>query len=538
MTDVNRAIDHVLRIFAWLLPLLAIVYGALVISGAVKGITVIIPEVYYALSGVLVCMALFQTTRPVTKRGGITAYLTIYHIAVAVGIFCVYGMNTPMMLLWGILSLITVIYFGIIAGGISLAFLAATFTTYKYTIGFTESWFTINLLTCFLFLLAIVVMYAYLQSETYEKQRKLTKARNDERIQRQALLTTINSTTQAMFTLSAHGTIVLYNSAFLALLDTNELPDQRPITKVMPLKYDDGKTFDYMAILKSNQQFTSDNLLYHVEENDNINIRLDINRVLDESSQNNKNNQQFVCTVRDITREKSLEEERDEFISVVSHELRTPITVAEGALSNALVLIERDKKIDQSLDLSVAMAHERILFLAKMINDLSTLSRAERGVGDTKEIIDIQELAHQIYREYLPQAEAKSLTLNLKLSHNLGVVKASRLYIEELLQNFVTNAIKYTKKGSITLSIARKDDELRFAVTDTGIGISRTDQAHVFEKFYRSEDYRTRETGGTGLGLYVASKLARKLGGTIELQSRLNHGSTFSFVLDVPKPKK
>lgn len=162
VTDVNRAIDHVLRIFAWLLPLLAIVYGALVISGAVKGITVIIPEVYYALSGVLVCMALFQTTRPVTKRGGITAYLTIYHIAVAVGIFCVYGMNTPMMLLWGILSLITVIYFGIIAGGISLAFLAATFTTYKYTIGFTESWFTINLLTCFLFLLAIVVMYAYL----------------------------------------------------------------------------------------------------------------------------------------------------------------------------------------------------------------------------------------------------------------------------------------------------------------------------------------------------------------------------------------
>ena len=72
---------------------------------------------------------------------------------------------------------------------------------------------------------------------------------------------------------------------------------------------------------------------------------------------------------------------------------------------------------------------------------------------------------------------------------------------------------------------------IHFSVSDTGIGISKSDQTKIFNKFYRSEDYRTRETGGTGLGLYVAMKLSKKLGTHIDLKSRLNHGSTFSFEL-------
>ena len=79
--------------------------------------------------------------------------------------------------------------------------------------------------------------------------------------------------------------------------------------------------------------------------------------------------------------------------------------------------------------------------------------------------------------------------------------------------------------------VSVEDGQVTFAVKDSGIGISKTDQRKIFEKFYRSEDYRTRETGGTGLGLYVAAKLARKLGCKITLESRLNHGSTFAFSL-------
>jgi signal transduction histidine kinase len=168
-----------------------------------------------------------------------------------------------------------------------------------------------------------------------------------------------------------------------------------------------------------------------------------------------------------------------------------------------------------------------------MVNDLSTLSRAERGIADITEEIEVRPLIDKLYNEYLPQAEAKKLHLNLDADVKLGTISASRLYLEELLQNFITNSIKYTREGSITLHVHLKKNIVEFAVSDTGIGIGKNEQKKIFQKFYRSEDYRTRETGGTGLGLYVAAKLARKLGCSIELESRLNHGSTFSFTLPV-----
>jgi signal transduction histidine kinase len=130
------------------------------------------------------------------------------------------------------------------------------------------------------------------------------------------------------------------------------------------------------------------------------------------------------------------------------------------------------------------------------------------------------------------------LHFDLDLGTHLGEITASRLYLKELLQNFITNSIKYTKDGSITLRVNRKGKNIIFEVSDTGIGISKSDQAKIFNKFYRSEDYRTRETGGTGLGLYVAVKLAKKLGTRIELISRLNHGSSFSITLPATDNKR
>src|SRR5690606_38709797 len=115
------------------------------------------------------------------------------------------------------------------------------------------------------------------------------------------------------------------------------------------------------------------------------------------------------------------------------------------------------------------------------------------------------------HSRYEDDATDKKLKLDLDAPGKLGNIYASRLYIEELLQNFITNAIRYTKEGSVTIIARRKGDSVHFAVKDTGIGISRSDQTKIFKKFYRSEDYRIRETNGTGLGLYVSAKLARKL---------------------------
>ena len=240
----------------------------------------------------------------------------------------------------------------------------------------------------------------------------------------------------------------------------------------------------------------------------------------------------YVLIVRDVTKQKSLEEERDEFISVVSHELRTPITIVEGTLSNLQFMMGQPQQPKQDVvESSIGMAHDQVMYLAKMVNDLSTLSRAERGVADEGEDINVDELMHKMYKEYNKDATARKLKLDLDLGPKLGSVHASRLYLEELLQNFITNAIKYTNEGTITVCAKLKGGKILFSVKDSGIGISRSDQAKIFNKFYRSEDYRIRETNGTGLGLYVSTKLSHKLGTQINLTSRLNHGSTFSFEL-------
>ncbi len=344
----------------------------------------------------------------------------------------------------------------------------------------------------------------------------------------QRMLTLINNITDAILSTDEHGIINTYNSATLNLIDTNNDIDGEHISQVLNLETTNKKPIDvFKELTKSSTIRQRDDIIMPIDDKDYVRLEVTFAPV---QGGDKMTPDGYVLILRDITKMKSLEEERDEFISVVSHELRTPITIAEGSLSNAKLLIEHNmmKKIPEAIDES----HKQILFLARMVNDLSTLSRAERGIADETEIINITELAAQINSEYSPQAEEKGLAFNLDIGGRLGSVKASRLYLEELIQNFITNSIRYTPKGSVTLSIKKnKTGEIVFKVIDTGIGISKADIGKIFDKFYRAEDYRTRETKGTGLGLYVSAKLAKKLGCKIEVESRLNHGSTFGFKL-------
>ena len=96
------------------------------------------------------------------------------------------------------------------------------------------------------------------------------------------------------------------------------------------------------------------------------------------------------------------------------------------------------------------------------------------------------------------------------------------------MQNFITNALKYTQRGHITIAAKQQPSGVEISVSDTGIGISKSDQERIFDKFFRSGDYRTRQTNGTGLGLYVTMKLARLTNSSISFKSELNKGSTFT----------
>lgn len=356
-------------------------------------------------------------------------------------------------------------------------------------------------------------------------------------LDRDRLLTLVNNLADPIISTDKNGIIQIHNAASLNLLDTNTELNGQAIDDVLVLSDSNDQRIKLLPLMKQSHTVTVNDTFQSVIAGETVRLEITYSPIRDGYSDHDGKDG-YVVIIRDITKAKSLEEERDEFISVVSHELRTPIAIAEGAIDNSRLIFERTPEKKDAVKSALITAHEQVIFLSKMVNDLSTLSRAERGVADAPELIDVDELAHNLYREYSPEAEKKGLHLNLKLHGKIGNVSASRLYLHELLQNFITNAIKYTPKGHVDLAIEKKGNEVVFSVTDSGIGISRSDQAKIFQKFYRAEDYRTRETSGTGLGLYVSMKLSKKLGCTIMVKSRLNHGSTFWFTLPLATSDK
>lgn len=364
-----------------------------------------------------------------------------------------------------------------------------------------------------------------------------TDIANDE-LEHQRLTSLINSMADAVVAVDERGKVVLYNGAALNIFDVNNIQVGVSLDKLCNIVDKDDKAVDIVdLIITSKAPITNRDFKLRYGDGSLINLYLSIAPVhLGYGAEGQRG---YVILLRDITREKSLEEERDEFISVVSHELRTPIAIAEGNVGNAQLITEKTGDM-AAIKQALEEAHNQILFLADIINDLSTLSRAERGKLQVEvEAINVHGLLTELAKNYTPEAEAKGLEFKLELDPKLELLHSSQLYTREILQNFITNSIKYTAKGSITLAAAASPIGVRFSVQDTGIGISKSDQARVYDKFFRSEDYRTRHASGTGLGLYVTTKLARLIHAELSLESELNQGSTFTaFVPDLQPVQK
>lgn len=356
-------------------------------------------------------------------------------------------------------------------------------------------------------------------------------------LEHERLTSLINSMADGVIAVDEHIRVVVYNGAALNILDVNTDIEGRQLGRYLQPINAENQPVDVAELIHASTIPTANrDLRLHYKDGSVVNLYLNIAPV--RLGYGKGGTRGFVLLLRDITREKSLEEERDEFISVVSHELRTPIAIAEGDISNAQFIIDNKSDI-VSVKQALIEAHNQILFLADMINDLSTLSRAERGkLAVEIESVNVHDLLTELSHNYAKDAEAKGLKLRLSLDPHLELLHSSKLYMREILQNFITNALKYTEKGHIELSARPQRGGIEFQVSDTGIGISKGDQERVFDKFFRSEDFRTRATNGTGLGLYVTMKLARLLHADISLKSELNHGSTFTIFVPNFKEEK
>lgn len=530
----NARLDRLIQLVGIIAPFVLVFHVMLLSAGILPSDRSIHPFQTYLFMTAWLALAIHQFMRPPKTNTGEVIHIALYHMFAAAYLLFVCGMNSPVVFSWSLLPVAAYQYAGMHGYWASvIAFIAVSAVDMQlYGTSLTR---IINASMTFFSVITAGSLMTLIADELVKDHKRIAKEQMNERLQRDRVTTIINNLADAIIATDAKGTIDTYNAAALSLLDTNHALTGQSIDSAVQLTDEQGKKVSLAKLLKKSDKVESRDDLQLKLADDTLRLSLIFSPIKSMNSRSGDSYKSYVIIIRDITREKSLEEERDEFISVVSHELRTPITIAEGSLSNVGLMQERGIATPAQIKQGVTMAHEQVMFLAGMINDLSTLSRAERGVMAEKTTIAVEPFIHALYNQYAKEAHKKQLQFNLDIAPQLGYVQASELYLHELIQNFITNAIKYTKQGSITLQVHKKGDNLLFAVKDSGIGISKNDQQKIFDKFFRSEDYRTRETTGTGLGLYVAKKLSHLLGTQIQLESRLNHGSTFSFELPASK---
>ena len=179
--------------------------------------------------------------------------------------------------------------------------------------------------------------------------------------------------------------------------------------------------------------------------------------------------------------------------------------------------------------------HGQALYLNRLVNDLRLLAQAEaRELRLIKERESIGDMVTRVVDAFRPRAEAASIRLAAEVPDGLPELDLDRLRIEQVMGNLVDNAIRHPPPGgTVTASAAQLDDVVRVAVADTGSGIAADELTHVFDRLYRVDTSRDRETGGTGLGLTIARQLVEAHGGTVWAKSEEGSGSRFGFDLPV-----
>lgn len=225
---------------------------------------------------------------------------------------------------------------------------------------------------------------------------------------------------------------------------------------------------------------------------------------------------------------------RADFVANMSHELRTPLN---SSLILAKLLSENKRG---NLDAEQVKYAETIFAagtdLLTLINDVLDISRIEAGKVDIHvETIVVPSLLQSLTRLFEPVAAQKGVALEIEPVEKDMSLQSDAQRIEQILKNLLSNAFKFTEQGSVRLHVHSTDSEVRFSVTDTGIGIAEHHQEAIFEAFRQADGTTNRRFGGSGLGLSISRELARILGGEVTVQSELGKGSTFT--LTVPRSR-
>lgn len=243
---------------------------------------------------------------------------------------------------------------------------------------------------------------------------------------------------------------------------------------------------------------------------------------------------------RDISKEKAIDKAKTEFVSVASHALRTPLGIAKWyleAISGEKYLHDAPDILINYLD-EIYKNNERLLVL---VRNLLSVSRIDQGkIKDVPKKIDVIEHIKLIVKDMQIAALKDHVSIILTIKHtDFPPLYIDPLRFREVLENLITNAIKYdTKNKPVEVIVDKKTNLLSISVKDQGIGISEEDKKKIFSKFFRAEKAISNNTEGSGLGLYVTKSYVEGWNGSITLLSKENKGSTFTIHLPIaPIPK-
>lgn len=240
-----------------------------------------------------------------------------------------------------------------------------------------------------------------------------------------------------------------------------------------------------------------------------------------------------IAVLQDVTEMEKLEQSRREFVANVSHELRTPLTTIK---SYAEALDDGALNEPPLADRFVGVIRSETERMIRLVTDLLHLSRFDSRRNQLRrQKTDMLDMLEEVVDRFSFQLRQKAITVSVKVDNKQKAAWLDRDGIDQVLDNLVSNSIKYTLDGG-SIDISAKPNEagqLAIAIKDTGIGIPKKDLNRIFERFYRVDKARSRNMGGTGLGLSIAREIVRAHGGSITLESEANVGTVVTVLLPI-----
>jgi signal transduction histidine kinase len=233
-----------------------------------------------------------------------------------------------------------------------------------------------------------------------------------------------------------------------------------------------------------------------------------------------------------------LDRSKDEFISMASHQLRTPLTAVKGYIS---MVLEGDVgSISDEQRQVLGQAYESSQRMVFLIGDFLNVSRLQTGKFELElSNINLADLAKEEVEQLTDTARSRQVTIQYKKPAALQVIKGDENKLRQVMMNFIDNAIFYSPPESVVeVRVYKEAGGIVFKVTDSGIGVPKTEQPKLFTKFFRASNARKQRPDGTGIGLYMAKKVVIAHGGTVVFESKVGSGSTFGFRLPLENNAK